>query len=420
MHIRPFNRALPVLLLTLTAGLTLTAAGYERGPASTAAESPTDALQQEVNAIRQDGAVSALAEVATPQGRRNARAGTSDIATGKQVPLGAEFRIGSATKTFVATVVLQLAGEHRLSLDDTVARWLPGVVVGNGNDGTRITIRDLLGHTSGIYDYTDDLPQMTDATAFQEDRFRTYTPHQLVALAMRHPPTIQPGTGFAYSDTDYILAGMIIQRVTGHSWADEVSARIIRPLGLRHTMTPGTDPQLTGPHAEGYADFGTGTPIDVTAFNPSAADASGSIVSTTDDLARFYTALIGGRLLAPAQLTAMETTVPAPELGPGVRYGLGLGWIPLSCGGGYFGHPGGIFGYQTWDGVTANAQRTAVVSVTGDGNAHTQQAITTLVDNELCGRETAAPSLSRTYADATTADATLTSHTSMSGHDLGP
>ena len=407
MHVRPFNLTLPALLLALTAGLTLTAAGYERDPASTAAGSPNDSLQQEVNAIWQAGAVSALAEVATPQGRRDAHAGTADIDTGQQVPASAEFRIGSATKTFVATVILQLAEERRLSLDDTVARWLPGVVVGNGNDGTRITIRELLGHTSGIYDYTNDLPQMTDATAFREDRFRTYTPQQLVALAMLHPPTNQPGTGFAYSDTDYILAGMIIQRVTGHSWADEINARIIRPLGLRHTITPGTYPLLTGPHAEGYADFGTDTPIDVTAFDPSAADASGSIVSTADDLARFYTALIGGRLLPPAQLTAMETTAPAPELGPGVRYGLGLGWIPLSCGGGYFGHPGGIFGYQTWDGVTTNARRTAVVSVTGDGNARTQQAITTLVDNELCGREITAPSPNHTPADAITTDSTI-------------
>lgn len=184
---------------------------------------------------------------------------------------------------------------------------------------------------------------------------------------------------------------MIIQRVTGHSWENEANARIIRPLGLQRTMTPGTYPLITGPHAEGYADFGTTTPMDVTAFNPGAAGASGSMVSTADDLARFYTALIGGRLLSPAQLAAMETTVPAPELGPGVRYGLGLGWIPLSCGGGYFGHPGGIFGYQTWDGVTANAQRAAVVSVTGDGNAQTQQAITALVDDELCGGSTTAP-----------------------------
>ena len=159
---------------------------------------------------------------------------------------------------------------------------------------------------------------MTEAMAFQEDRFRTYTPQRLVALAMRHSPTIQPGTGFAYSDTDYILAGMIIQRVTGRSWQDEVNARIIRPLGLQHTVTPGTYPLITGPRAEGYADFGTTTPMDVTAFNPSAAGASGSMVSTADDLTRFYTALIGGRLLSPAQLAAMETTVPAPALGPGV------------------------------------------------------------------------------------------------------
>lgn len=366
----------------MTAGLSPTAAGPAH---AAAAENTTDALQQQVDAIWQAGAVSALAEATTPQGHRTAVAGTADLDTGQPVPANAEFRIGSATKTFVATVVLQLVAEHRLSLDDTVAHWLPGVVTGNGNDGTHITIRQLLSHTSGIYDYTNDLPQMADATAFEEDRFRTYTPQQLVALAMQHPPTSRPGTGFAYSDTDYVLAGMIIGQVTGRTWADEVNARIIRPLGLRHTVTPGTFPLLTGAHAEGYADFGTSAPIDVTAFNPSAADASGSIVSTAADLTRFYTALIGGHLLPPAQLTAMETTVPAPELGPGVRYGLGLGWIPLTCAGGYYGHPGGIFGYQTWDGVTANAQRAVVVSVTGDETAQTQEAVSTLADDELCG-----------------------------------
>nr|WP_317985732.1 serine hydrolase domain-containing protein [Streptomyces sp. 5-10] len=122
--------------------------------------------------------------------------------------------------------------------------------------------------------------------------------------------------------------------------------------------------------------------MDATALNPSMAVGSGSIISTTHDLNRFYTALLGGRLLAPAQLDEMTTTTPAPELG--VRYGLGLGEIPLPCGGSYFGHPGELLGYHTWGGVTRDGTRTAVVYTTSDGGQDTQQAMSTLVGRELC------------------------------------
>jgi D-alanyl-D-alanine carboxypeptidase len=370
--------------LAMAAGLTLATPAL--AGTGTAARPPggSGPLQQEVDAIRAGGAISALAEVTTPSATRRARAGVADISSGAPVPLNAEFRIGSSTKTFVATVVLQLAGENRLSLDDTVEHWLPGVVDGNGNDGSRITIRQLLQHTSGIYNYTDDLAILTSAGSFTADRFRTYSPEQLVALATRHAPLFQPGTAWSYSNTNYILAGMIINRVTGQSWAHEVNARIIRPLGLRHTVTPGTFPLIVGPQAKAYSAFDGTQLIDVTAFNPSAADAAGSMISTTDDLTRFYTALIRGRLLAPAQLREMEATVPAPKIGPGVRYGLGLGWLPLSCGGGYYSHPGDVPGFHTWEGITSDGRRTVVVSSTGDDPDRAQQAVSTLVDEELC------------------------------------
>jgi D-alanyl-D-alanine carboxypeptidase len=375
---------LAAILLTSVAGLAMAAPAVAgTGSASRATQRP-DPLRKEVDVIHDSGAVGVLAEVTTLEGRDRARAGTADIGTAKPVPLDAGFRVASTTKTFIATVILQLAGEGRLSLDDTVAHWLPGVAGGHGNDGSRITVRELLQHTSGIYDYVDDLPVLASVAGFQANRFRTYTPEQLVAIAMRHAPLFPPGTHWSYSNTNYILLGMIIKKVTGQNWAYEVHARIIRPLGLRHTTTPGISPFIPGPHAEGYSNFGSGTPINVTVFNPSAADAAGSIISTTGDLSRFYAALISGRLLAPAQLAAMETTVPASAEGPGVRYGLGLEWIPLSCGGGYFGHPGDLPGYHTWDAVTPDAKRTVVVSYTGDGGEHTQQDTATLVDQELC------------------------------------
>jgi len=298
------------------------------------------------------------------------------------MPRDGRFRLGSDTKTFTATVVLQLVGEGRMSLDDTVEQWLPGVVRGNGNDGSRITVRQLLQHTSGIPDVLPEIPALNSADGYRTERFRTYTPEELVGLAMRHPPEFSPGDGWSYSNTNYILAAMIIHKVTGRSWEREVTDRIIRPLDLRGTSTPGVFPSILGPHAQGYAAFGTDTDTDVTELNSSMAVGSGSIISTVHDLNRFYAALLGGRLLAPAQLDEMTTTMSAPELG--VRYGLGLAEIPLPCGGSYFGHRGELLGYVTWGGATRDGTRTAVVYVTSGGGQDTEQAMITLVGQELC------------------------------------
>lgn len=343
----------------------------------------TDPLQQRVDAVHDTGAVGVFAEVMSADTRHSARAGTAEAGTGRPMPQNGRFRIGSATKTFTATVVLQLVGEGLMSLDDTVERWLPGVVKGNGNDGGQVTVRQLLQHTSGIPEVRPEIPSLNSADGYRAERFRTYTPEELVGLAMRHRPDfVPPGSDWAYSNTNYVLAAMIIRKVTGRSWAEEVDNRIIRPLGLRDTTTPGTFPFIPGPHARAYASFGTGTSTDVTTLDPSAAVGSGSIISTAHDLNLFYTALLRGDLLDPPELGEMTTTRSAPELG--VRYGLGLGEIRLPCGGSYFGHPGELLGYHAWAGVTRDGTRSAVVYVTSDGSRDTQEAMSTLVGQELC------------------------------------
>ncbi len=222
-------------------------------------------------------------------------------------------------------------------------------------------------------------------------RFRGATPAQLVAIAMRHKPLFKPGTSWAYSNTDYILAGMIIRKVTGRSWAAEVDDRIIRPLGLRHTFVPGGWPFLPAPHADLYTRFSPGGPLtDTTIFNYTWADAAGAIVSTPDDLDRFFRALITGRLLPPAELTEMETTVPTiGEQGLLDRYGLGLAWQPLSCGGGYWTHDGDVIGSATADGVSAGDRRSVVAEAfteTADAQAslRQEQLEEDLVDHALC------------------------------------
>ncbi len=374
-------------LLVLTGSIALLVAA-STGPTAVAKPQRTDPLQERVNAIRDSGAVGVFAETAASGTRDKARAGTAERGTTKPMPQNGRFRIGSAAKTFTATVVLQLVGEGRLSLDDTVEDWLPGLVQGNGYDGDAITVRQLLRHTSGIRDTQPEIPALNSAQGYRAERFRTYSPKELVGLAMRTSPAFRPGKGWSYSNTNYVLAAMIIHKVTGRSWAREVNARIIRPLGLKDTSTPGVFPFVLGPHARAYASFGTGTGtgtgtgMDVTTLNPSMAVGSGSIISTARDLTRFYSALLRGRLLDPAQLDQMTATVPAPELG--VRYGLGLGELPLPCGGSYFGHPGELLGYHSWSGVSRDGSRTAVVYVNSDGGKDTQKAMRALVDEELC------------------------------------
>ncbi|WP_329204510.1 beta-lactamase family protein [Streptomyces sp. NBC_00683] len=368
-------------LLALS-GLAAVLIAASTGMPAVAKPQRTDPLQQQVDAIHDTGTVGVSAEVTSPGTHDTARAGTAGTGTRRPMPRNGRFRIGSATKTFTAAVVLQLVGEGRMSLEDTVEQWLPGVVRGNGNDGSRITVRQLLQHTSGIRDVGPEIAALNSADGYRAERFRTYTPEELVRTAMRHTPKFSPGKGWSYSNTNYVLAAMIIHKVSGRSWAQEVRDRVIRPLGLRDTSTPGTFPFILGPHAHAYATFGTDTGTDVTALDSSMAVGAGSIISTTHDLNRFYAALLGGRLLAPAQLDEMTATEPAPELG--VNYGLGLAEIPLSCGGSYFGHRGELLGYVTWAGTTRHGTRTAVVYGTSDGNRDTQRAMTTLVDRQLC------------------------------------
>ncbi|WP_372348235.1 serine hydrolase domain-containing protein [Streptomyces sp. KL116D] len=364
-----------------------------------AAKRSSGPLQRQVDLIHDSGAVGVHAEV-TARGRRQiAYAGTAALNSRQPMPRNGRFRIGSATKTFTATVVLQLVGEGRMSLEDTVERWLPGVVRGRGNDGRRITVRQLLQHTSGVPDVGPRIPALTSAEGYRAERFRTYTPAELVRLAMRRPPNFCAGKGWSYSNTNYVLAAMVIHAVTGRSWAGEVRERIVRRLALRDTSAPGAHPSIAGPHAHGYAKFptgtgtgtgtdsgsgsGSGTEVDVTELNSTMAVGSGALISTVHDLNRFYAALLGGRLLAPAQLDEMTTTVPAPELG--VPYGLGLAEIPSPCGGSYFGHRGELLGYVAWAGATRGGSRTAAVYVTSGGGAQTEQAMLTLVGQGLRG-----------------------------------
>ncbi|MEJ3748996.1 serine hydrolase domain-containing protein [Actinomycetes bacterium KLBMP 9797] len=370
----------------VVAALVAVAAGQPPPGKPSPGKPPGTQLRQDVDAIHALGMTGAQARLVTPDGRPEvATSGVADLTTGRPVPPDGRFRIASTGKALVATVTLQLVGEGRLSLADTVERWLPGVVRGNGNDGRRITVRQLLQHTSGIH---DDFPDYTTAAEFYRHRYDVYPPEQLVARAMGHRPDFAPGTAWGYSSTGYLLVDMIIERVTGRPWHEEVDRRILRPLGLTQTAWPGYSPDVPRPHARGYQRLDTATLVDVT--EQVVVDPEAAITSTTRDLNRFFRALLGGRLLRPAQLAEMTRTVPVgPDLErilPGARYGLGLFERPLPCGGTYWSHPGGGAGYFTDNGVTADGRRSVVLSVSSglEDYAQQQHAADTLVENALC------------------------------------
>lgn len=261
--------------------------------------------------------------------------GTRYAEAGQGIARADHFRAGSITKTVIATVVLQLAAEHRLKLSDTVEQHLPGLVRGSGNDGRTMTLRALLTHTSGLNDFTVDTRGMVPLS-----------PLQAVRIALTHPPA-GPGH-YSYSNTNYVLLGLVIKQVTGHTYATEAERRIIAPLGLTGTSFPGSRTSLPSPHGRAYAADGT----DVTELDPRVAGAAGELVTTLADLDRFYAALLGGRLLPSRWLREMRDTRATHGL-----YGLGLFPVKLPCGTTVWGHNGRIAGSYVRTAATVDGRR---------------------------------------------------------------
>jgi D-alanyl-D-alanine carboxypeptidase len=354
------------------------AVGVLAPPAAFASPGP-DTVQQGLNSlVRADGQPAALATVKDRTGHtRTYTAGVGDLATGSKVPRDGRVRIGSNTKSFTAVVVLQLVAEGKVALNAKVETYLPGLVRGEGIDGRRISVRQLLQHTSGLPDYekdvTDDIVQG-----------RYLEPRDVLDRAFQHKADFDPGSKWAYSNTNYVVAGLIVQKITGRPLAEEIDRRIIQRIGLRDTYFPAPgDLTVKGPHPKGYQQLTPGAPLsDVTRIDPSAAWAAGQMVSTNSDLNRFFTALLAGRLLPPAQLAEMRTTVPIGDTGAG--YGLGLMSRPLSCGGTFWGHGGDISGYETRGGVTEDGRAVNIAVTSTPTEAKVTQHIDALVDKALC------------------------------------
>ncbi len=354
------------------------ALGVVAQPVAFAAGRP-DSVQRGLDGlVREGGVPGALAAVTEGDGRtRTYAAGVGDVVTGAGVPRDGQVRIGSNTKVFTAVVVLQLVGEGRLRLDDMVEEHLPGVVRGEGFDGRKITVRQLLQHTSGIPDYEAEVGEAIE-------RGRYVEPREVLEIAFRHPATSTDGKTFHYSNTNYVLAGLIVERVTRRSLASEIDRRVVRELGLRHTYFPAPrDRGIREAHPHGYHQDVVGGPLrDVTAIDPSAAWAAGQMVSTNSDMNRFLSALLGGGLLRPEELRAMQTTVEIGDSGAG--YGLGLMRRPLSCGGVYWGHGGDITGFETRGGVGPDGRAVSVAVTTDPADYKVTERLEGLVDRALC------------------------------------
>jgi len=342
---------IPIAVLLVAAASSASAFAPRPDSGQAASGKPPAGLQQAADQLVADGAPGVIILSRRVHQVSDVVAGLADIATGEPMQAQDRVHIGSVTKTFVATVVLQLAAERRLSLDDSVQRLLPGVIHGPGYNPARITVRQLLQQTSGIPDYLDAAVFQTEAGLE-----KTYQPLQLVDIALSLGP---PAHGWHYSNTNYILLGMIIQKVTGQSPITEINRRIIAPLGLRGTSFPLTSTAIPSPYAHGYY-----LNMDVTNVeNPSSAWAAGAMISTVGDVARFYRALLTGRLLPPAELRDMLTTIPVDDTGElfAEHYGLGIYSVRLSCGIAW-GHDGGYpGGFKTIAYTSPDGSRQAVM-----------------------------------------------------------
>ncbi|MFF5309560.1 serine hydrolase domain-containing protein [Streptomyces massasporeus] len=344
-----------------------------------------DATRRAVRAAVADGVPGVTVTVRRGHGTWAATSGVGNLETGKPRSARDHYRVASITKTFVATVVLQLEAEGRLSLDDTVEQWLPGLVRGNGHDGGRITIRQLLNHTSGIFDYLRDSgfqQKYMTADGFMKHRFDRADPRDLLAIAMRNEPYSEPGESFTYSNTNYVLAALVIEKATGNGYGDEIGRRIIEPLHLASTSVPTTRVTLPRPSSRAYSKLAktdTGPTYDVTELNPRLAYGSGQMVSGSADLTRFYSALLGGRILPREQLREMKTTVESSR--ETSRYGLGLVDRKLSCGVHVWGHDGGISGSNSDVVTTADGRHSLAVNFNGDWSGSTAA----IIEAEFCG-----------------------------------
>jgi len=335
-----------VLAVPVAAAIALGAAG---GTASAApSKGEAESLKSRAQGLVEAGYPAALAAVTDSKGESaGAAVGKGSLETGQAPPMDGEVRIGSNTKTFVAVVVMQLVQEGKVGLDEPIETYLPGLIKGEGIDASRITVRQLLQHTSGLPEYTDTTPGSGDIFQIKDHYAQ---PRDLLDTALGKPAQFEPGTQWKYTNTNYVVLGMLVERVSQRPVGEQIDERIVKKLGLSHTYFPAPgDKSIKGTHPQGYHLSADGKLEDITEMDPAWAWAAGAMVSTPSELNTFFQAVFDGRLLSQSSIEEMKKGV---DMGSGGRvYGLGLVGTPLSCGGTSWGHGGTIPGYQTNDAV---------------------------------------------------------------------
>jgi D-alanyl-D-alanine carboxypeptidase len=320
-------------------------------------------LQKAIQKIVDSGFTGVQLRVHDQQGEWAGSAGVRKLGETAKPPADGRVRIGSNTKTFTATVVLRLVAEGKIGLDTPADDYLPEFGLDRG-----ITVRMLLQHTSGVFNFTGEYKD--DGTVvpgipwqgreWVDNRFRTYRPEELVRLALSKPAVFEPGTDWNYSNTNYVLVKLLIEKVTGRPLAEEMQRLVLGPLGLSGTVVPETRQEIPEPHAHAYyryEDAGRQKTVDVTRQNPSWISSGGDMISTTQDLHTFISALMGGKLL-PAPLLA-EMCKPHPKVG----YGLGVFVQDTDCGGTVITHNGGIAGHAALMYSTPDGSKTLTASL---------------------------------------------------------
>ncbi|MER7764564.1 serine hydrolase domain-containing protein [Streptomyces sp. NPDC097619] len=306
-----------------------------------------------LRAVHEAGIFGVYSSVRDGRARFDGAAGLADVDTGRPVRPDLRHRVGSITKSFTAVAVLQQTAKGRIGLDRPVGDYVPDLVP--GERGRTVTVRMLLNHTSGIADYiAEAFPSLKEGSTadLDDQRYRSISPRTLVRYGVGLPQWSEPGAEFRYSNTNYILLGEILRKVTGEDPERVITRDVIRRAGLKDTYFPGTDPRIRGPHARMYENFYglIDPPRDYSVYNMTWGGTAGALVSTMGDLNSFYRTLLRGDLLPRTQLRQMLTTVPMIEDEEGnvlAGYGLGIYTLETPCGP-VWGHDGGVWGAGTW------------------------------------------------------------------------
>ncbi|MEV6379892.1 serine hydrolase domain-containing protein [Streptomyces sp. NPDC051773] len=345
--------------------------------AAPAAGPDTTELRKTLRTALSQGAPGAFARIDDNGKVHHLAEGVADRSTKRALGTGDRIRVGSVTKTFTAVVLLQLVDEGKIKLDTSVNTYLPGLL-----PDKKITVRHVLSHRSGLYDYANTLFSPSVA-GFEKVRNKVFTYRQLMDLSLAEPLTNKPGASYAYSNANFVVAGMLIEKLTKKPVATAYQDRIIKPLKLADTFYVHPKNTIPGKHARGYmtADS-SGKKIDSTLQTTSWAQSAGGLVSGAKDLNTFMSALVQGKLTSAARLKEMLKWTPVNST---QAYGLGLRRRDLSCGVSVYGHTGTVQGYYTWAFTSKNGKRSVTSFANTSNNGTVYATVNRTLESAFCG-----------------------------------